>query len=302
MVAALALIRGGYAAEGAAALQDLMNAEVWRKPDMLCGCISDAAGFGMALYLLLENVPRHTEAIKIATTLAGKVRPDINAWGSTQANAWAALGLASFAADFPSDKDNTVVIRKDGKQTVHNVKTKLDIVMTPGKPVTVINSGKSVFAVRQTSEGNPVKAQDKEGAIKLRRMYLDKHGLPTNHVKHGEVVIVRIYLKAPDDITDLAICDILPAGLEIEDERVLLPNTAKAVNANGLRSKYLEKGVDRFLFFGNYQQKENEHAYLEYRTRAVTRGIFTLSSCSAEAMYDPDLTGAIAGKGQFTVE
>ena len=302
MVAALALIRGGYAAEGAAALQDLMNSEVWRKPEMLCGSVSDAAGYGMALYLLLENVPRHPEAIKIATTLAGKVRPDINAWGSTQANAWAALGLASFAADFPSDKDNTVVIRKDGKQTVHNVKTKLDIVMTPGKPVTVINSGKSVFAVRQTSEGNPIKAQDKDGAIKLRRMYMDKNGLPVNRVKHGEVVTVRIYLKAPHYITDLVICDILPAGLEIEDERLLLRSSAKTVNKNGFYSKYLERGVDRFLFFGNYYQKDNEHAYLEYRTRAVTRGVFSLSSCSAEAMYDPDLTGSIAGKGQFTVE
>ena len=302
MIAALALIRGGYAAEGAAALQDLMNAEVWRKPEMLCGCISESAGHGMALYLLLENVPRHPEAIKIATVLAGQIRPDINAWGGTQANAWAALGLASFAADFPSDKDNTVVIRMNGKQTVHNIKTKLDIVMTPGKPVTVINSGKSAFAVRQTSEGNPVKALDKDGAIKLRRMYLDKNGLPTNRVKHGEEVTVRIYLKAPDDITDLAICDILPAGLEIEDERLLHRNSASAVNKNGLRSKYLEKGVDRFLFFGNYYQKDNENAYLEYRTRAVTRGVFSLSSCSAEAMYDPDLTGSIAGKGQFIVE
>jgi uncharacterized protein YfaS (alpha-2-macroglobulin family) len=166
----------------------------------------------------------------------------------------------------------------------------------------VINSGKSAFAVRQTSEGNPVKALDKDGAIKLRRMYLDKNGLPTNRVKHGEEVTVRIYLKAPDDITDLAICDILPAGLEIEDERLLHRNSASAVNKNGLRSKYLEKGVDRFLFFGNYYQKDNENAYLEYRTRAVTRGVFSLSSCSAEAMYDPDLTGAIAGKGQFIVE
>ena len=302
MVAALALIRGGYAAEGAAALQDLMNAEVWRKPAMLCGCINDAAGLGMALYLLLENVPRHPEAIKIATVLAGKIRADINAWGSTQANAWAALGLSAFAADFPSDKNNTVVVRMDGKQTVHNVKTKLDIVMTPGKTVTVINSGKSVFAVRQTSEGNPVKAQDKDGAIKLRRMYLDKNGLPVNRVKHGEEVTVRIYLKAPHYITDLVICDILPAGLEIEDERLLLRSSAKTVNKNGFYSKYLERGVDRFLFFGNYYQKDNEHAYLEYRTRAVTRGVFSLSGCSAEAMYDPDLAGSIAGKGQFTVE
>ena len=302
MIAALALIRGGYAAEGNAALQDLMKAEVWRKPEMLCGCNRDAAGLGMALYLLLENMPRHPDAGKIAALLASKIRPDRNAWGDTQANAWAALGLAAFAADFPSKGENTVVIRQDGSQKAFSVKTKLDIAMTPGKTVTVINSGKSVLTIRQTTEGHPVKAEKRNGTIQMRRMYLDENGFPVSSVKHGETVTVRIYLKAVNDITDLVICDLLPAGLEIEDERLLNRTNARNIKKNGLSSKYMEKGVDRFLFFGDYDSDRTEPVYLEYRTRAVSRGVYTLSGCSAEAMYDPDLTGSIPGQGHFIVE
>ena len=61
-------------------------------------------------------------------------------------------------------------------------------------------------------------------------------------------------------------------------------------------------GVDRFLFFGDYDSDRTEPVYLEYRTRAVSRGVYTLSGCSAEAMYDPDLTGSIPGQGHFIVE
>lgn len=303
MIAAFALIRGGYAAEGASVLSDLMQAEVWRKPEMLCGCVNEAAGLGMTLYLLLENMPRHPEAIKIATLLAEKIRPDYNAWGGTQANAWAALGLAAFAADFPSNGNNTVVIRQNGKQQEYTVKTTLDIAMTPGKTVTVINSGKSVFTVRQTSEGHPVKAESRKGAIKLYRMYLNENGFPVTSVKHGEIVMVRIYLKSSKDIEDLVICDLLPAGLEIEDEHLLNRSSAKNIKKNGLYSKYMEKGVDRFLFFGDYCSSDRkEPAYLEYRTRAVSRGVYTLSGCSVQAMYDPDVTGSIADNRTFTVE
>ena len=70
VIAALAMIRGGYAAEGVNFLNDLLKQGAWANAETICGSKGDAAGLGMLLTLLLENVPRSPYAKPVIFTRA----------------------------------------------------------------------------------------------------------------------------------------------------------------------------------------------------------------------------------------
>ena len=306
VIAALAMIRGGYAAEGVNFLNDLLKQGAWANAETICGSKGDAAGLGMLLTLLLENVPRSPYALPIANALAKQLRPDSSAWGSTQANAWASMGLAAFAADFPTAEVSKAQITQDGKVRTETFKDTVSFSIQPGKPVVINNQGDGLFQVRITSAGHPTKAVATDRDILLKREYLDENGFPVTRVKHGDIVYVRIYLKAPHTIDNLVLCDILPAGLEIEDPRLATRSAAgagKKASGNSLYVKYLERGTDRFILSGAYEQLESGNpGFIQYRTRAVTRGSYTFSSCTVEDMYDPDMNGTFQQSGVFVIE
>ena len=126
-------------------------------------------------------------------------------------------------------------------------------------------------------------------------------------LRHGELAFVRITADSPEVVENIVISDLLPAGLEIEDEALATRmDTSGRIPKNILlknRQEFsrTEKRDDRFLVFGTLYGS----AYAIYTVRATTPGRFAVPALHAEAMYDPDMNGTFipaAGEDVFEVK
>jgi len=309
-LAAAALIRGGYAGEGAEPLRQSLANSAWLYDKSPAAGVNDTASrAGMALDILMKCDPKGNKdaAAKLAAFLAGRIRQDGNCWGTTQSNAWAAMGLAAFAEYYPPADMSGVMTAAD--RTRHELagKTVHGFVLANKGANTVSNSGSADFFVQTVVKGVPKDAQTASGPIKLKREFFDENGNPVTSLKHGELAFVRITADAPGVVENLVLSDILPAGLEIEDDALATRASASGRIPNKIKlAKYCEfsrteKRDDRFLAFGTLY----DSAYAIYTVRAVTPGKFRIPAVHAEAMYDPDMNGTFvppAGQDVFEVK
>lgn len=309
-LAAAALIRGGYAGEGAEPLRTALSDPDWLyKTSGLIGITDTAARAGMVLNILMKCDPKGSKdtAAELAAFLAGRIRKDGNCWGTTQSNAWAAMGLAAFAEYYPpADVTGSVSLPGQDKKDEFSGVTKKDGLAVDLSGRTVVgNTGSTDFFVKAVIKGIPKNAKAASGPITLKREFFDEKGNPVTSLKHGELAFVRITADSPDVVENIVISDLLPAGLEIEDEALATRmNTSGRIPKNILmnnRQEFsrTEKRDDRFLVFGTLYGS----AYAVYTVRAVTPGKFLIPALQAEAMYDPDMNGTfIPAKGEDVFE
>ena len=305
-LAAAAMIRGGYAGEGAEPLRQSLADSAWLHDKSPAAGINDTASrAGMALDILMKCDPKGNKdaAAKLASFLAGRIRKDGNCWGTTQSNAWAAMGLAAFAEYYPTVKVNGKFTFEDRCEEFTDAIKK----NVANGESSVKNTGSADFFVQAVVKGVPKNAQAASGPIKLKREFFDENGNPVTSLKHGELAFVRITADAPGVVENIVLSDILPAGLEIEDEELATRTNASSRIPKKIKlDKYCEfcrteKRDDRFLAFGTIY----DSAYAIYTVRAVTPGKFMIPAVHAEAMYDPDMNGTFippAGQDVFEVK
>ena len=297
-LAAAALIRGGYAGEGAAPLRDSLADTSWLYGKSPAAGMDDAASrAGMVLNILMKCDPNGSRdaAAKLASFLAGRIRKDGKCWGTTQANAWAGMGLAAFAEYYPpADVNGVVSLPGQNRKDEFSGVAKKDGIVPDLKGKTVVgNTGGTDFFVKTVVKGVPKNVEAAAGPIKLKREFFDEKGNPVTSIRHGELAFVRITADSPDVVENIVISDILPAGLEIEDEALATRMNASGRIPANIRLKdrqqfsRTEKRDDRFLVFGTLYGS----AYAIYTVRAVTPGRFAIPALQAEAMYDPDMNG-----------
>jgi hypothetical protein len=101
-----------------------------------------------------------------------------------------------------------------------------------------------------------------------------------------------------DDLENVAIVDILPAGFEIENPRLESRAGIPWISEKGFKPDYMDIRDDRLIFFGKFPRQQEKRFY--YALRAVTRGDFVLPPVAAEAMYDPTKS-SVASSGKIRV-
>ena len=301
LLAGGALVKGGYASLGAPAMRQALAAHCCNEDGVPTAYADKACRLGMALYILMDcALPDEELAARLALELAKSIRPDGSAWGTTQANAWAALGLAAYAEKYPPMPAQARVTVKGKSED----KTFSGVVTLPAENgVSVVNASNGTLIVESGIRGIPRKTPPTGGAVRISRQYLNEKGEAVTSVRHGDKVRVRIRFETPVAIDSFVIADLLPAGLEIEDELLAgraatLPDTGSA-RSGAFRPKRLEKRDDRFIAIGSTDKGGSE---IVYQTRAVIRGTFAIPPVHAESMYRPDLRGIFSTPGVFTVE
>ena len=309
-LASAALVRGGHAGEGAESLRAALADPTWLyQTSQLVGITDTTSRAGMVLSILMKCDPKGSEAAaaELASFLAGRIRKDGECWGTTQANAWASMGLAAFAEYDPPADPSGVMTAAD--RTRHELAGKVlnRFELATAGANTVSNTGKSNLYVRTVVSGVPKHVKASAGQIRLKREFFDENGNPVSSLNHGELAYVRITADSPDVVENIVISDLLPAGLEIEDDELATRmNTAGRIPSKLLikdRQQFsrTEKRDDRFLVFGTLYGS----AYAIYTVRAVTPGKFVVPALHAEAMYDPDMNGTFipaAGEDVFEVK
>jgi uncharacterized protein YfaS (alpha-2-macroglobulin family) len=120
-------------------------------------------------------------------------------------------------------------------------------------------------------------AVETKNGIEVFREFLNEKGQVVKEVKMGDVVTVRINVRSlSGPIHDLAIVDLLPAGLEAD--------TASLRKGGGTWiPDYVDIREDRIVFYGTANAAV---ASVSYQARAVNSGNFTVPPLFAEAMYN----------------
>ena len=143
--------------------------------------------------------------------------------------------------------------------------------------------------------------------IQLERRYFDLKGsrLKTTDFKVGELLLVELAYKVEEAMPHLLIVDLLPAGLELENQNLATAFDLQDVKREGesivslmqsLDIRYQEFRDDRYVAAVNTGWRRDGRLY--YLARAVSSGEFTIPPTFAEDMYRPELRhmGGAAGK------
>jgi uncharacterized protein YfaS (alpha-2-macroglobulin family) len=143
--------------------------------------------------------------------------------------------------------------------------------------------------------------EEYDRGLKVNRVYLDNWGQPVNYdsLKQGDIVVAEITMTAlGDNLENVIITDMLPAGLEIENPRLQSRTVIDWVGEKATAPDYMDIRDDRLNIYLNLTRGKTVEFY--YMLRAVTTGSFVLPPVKGEAMYDP-FQSSVANSGMIQV-
>ncbi len=166
-------------------------------------------------------------------------------------------------------------------------------------PVSTQNTSGDTLYQQMTISGYPSQAPAAGGEnLRIRRDYLGMNGqaLDLRSLKSGELVLVHLEVKAKARVPDALVVDLLPAGLEIENQN-LAKSAASLQDASEsvkqwrksmayARVKHQEFRDDRYVAAVDLQSFDTLH--LLYLARAVTPGTYRVPPPQVESMYRPN--------------
>lgn len=181
------------------------------------------------------------------------------------------------------------------------------------EPLSLRNSGDEPLYQQLALSGYPLKAPAAGGEnLSIQREYLGMDGRPLDlkELRSGELVLVHLTLAAKQRVPDALLVDLLPAGLELENQNLAqsaasLADAGTAVqewqksmaNAN---LKHQEFRADRYvaaLDLGAYGS-----THLLYLARAVTPGSYRVPPPQIESMYRPNWQALGETPGRLVVK
>ena len=302
-LAAAALLQAGYSGEAYPHLKRLLKKEIWRLNDDAPHFARESARAGMTLYILLQLQADAPETVaKLRQTLLNALQPNGAGWGVTHDNAWAVLGLAELERHSAAAKGSAAVTLTDGRKIQPDLTRGTEIKLNGPDGFMVENTGNTPIYLQYRIQGIPVKSEPVRGALRLRREILRK-GKTVHSAAQGDLLTVRIRIESTGRIQDLVLSDLLPGGLEIEDERFATRagrSVPRPVKNRILSVKHQEKRFGEFVLCGDLLNKGYDE--ITYQVRAVTRGKYLMGSTAAEAMYDPQTRSFEHGNGFFEVK
>ncbi|MCT4716727.1 alpha-2-macroglobulin family protein [Enterobacteriaceae bacterium H18W14] len=174
------------------------------------------------------------------------------------------------------------------------------------------NTGTSNLYLRLDSAGYPQQAPAPySNVLHVERHFLDAKGnsKSVSALKSGELVMVWLDVWADKNVPDALVVDLLPAGLELENQNLSDSSASLADSSNEVQGllnqmqqadiQHLEFRDDRFV--AALPLSEGQHATLVYLARAVTPGTYTVPVPQVESMYVPQWRANGASAGVLTV-
>ncbi|MFG0380188.1 alpha-2-macroglobulin [Pseudomonas sp. zbq_18] len=163
-----------------------------------------------------------------------------------------------------------------------------------------------------TISGYPTQAPAPSGNnLSIERGYYDLSGnaLDLSDLRSGQLVLVHLAVRAEERVPDALVVDLLPAGLELENQN-LAQSAASLEDAGGALKDWLkamqnapikhqEFRDDRFVAAVDVNSYDSTH--LLYLARAVTPGTYRVPPPQVESMYRPAWNALGATPAQLVV-
>ncbi|MNE03381.1 hypothetical protein D3C80_958800 [compost metagenome] len=172
----------------------------------------------------------------------------------------------------------------------------------------VTNSGMGPLWVRLDTSGYPEYApQPSSNVLQIERHILATDGSTKSlsSLKSGELVLVWLEVKANQNVPDALVVDLLPAGLELENQNLASSSASLQDSGSEVQNllsqmqqadiQHMEFRDDRFV--AAVPVNEGQPVTLVYLARAVTPGTYQVPVPLVESMYVPQwrATGAASG-------
>lgn len=162
----------------------------------------------------------------------------------------------------------------------------------------VTNTGEHPLWLRLDSSGYPANSPTAtSNVLQIERQFLGTDGetKSLSSLRSGELVLVKLDVKASQNVPDALVVDMLPAGLELENQN--LANSSANLQDNGgevqewlnqmqqADIQHMEFRDDRFV--AAVALNANQPVTLVYLARAVMPGAYQVPPSQVESMYVP---------------
>ncbi|MCB9992876.1 MAG: alpha-2-macroglobulin family protein [Hyphomicrobiaceae bacterium] len=246
--------------------------------------LRDMAG---VLALAAEFKPSGVDLSALSKRLA--TLRDLDAYTSTQENAWTLLAAASLGENAA---DGAISINGE-PVTGSAYRRFLDHAFAAG-PVTVTNTSNQPTEITLSASGIPtVPPEASSHGFALTRSYYQLDGTPIDNLEqvtqNDRFVVVLTARARTLGSGQYVITDPLPAGFEIENPDLSAGGGASDLSwLNVSTPDHTESRTDHFMAAFNYYSEVSDFS-AAYLVRAVTPGNFTGPGAAVEDMYRPDL-------------
>ncbi|MGQ9779749.1 MAG: alpha-2-macroglobulin family protein [Bacillota bacterium] len=249
------------------------------------------------LSVLADLDPSHPAIPRLVDRLVKAIR--IDAWGTTQENAFALMALGKLmrrkgTGDYTGEVlvNGKVIAVFDAKGT-----KRLDDPKLGGGEIVIRVEGTGECYYYAEAAGVPEKPPTAVShGLKVERGFFDRRGgrLDPARIRQGDLVVVGLTVETGEDnVKNVALVDLLPAGLEIENPRLATTAELGWVSENSFTPTYVDIRDDRLIVFADFGRAGVYRFY--YAARAVSRGTFALPPLRAECMYEPEVYGVASG-------
>ncbi len=232
----------------------------------------------------------HGKAKKLITYL------EQNRYGNTQESAFVVTALAAYFEDLTKNQGNAAatVVGPEGQKNIDGTTAYQQTHKGPAGLFTVSNTGQTQIFINVTTGGIPLKPETAaySDGVAVTRAFRTNRGeaYTSAELRQSEAYVVELALKCDQDIENLVVADLLPAGIEIENPRMRVESLPKDTFKKALQPSYLDVRDDRLILAFDKIRKGTHHFY--YVVRAVTPGTYQYPPVVAECMYDASVKGA----------
>lgn len=242
---------------------------------------------GIALNALMETNPTDPQVPTLSRELSRymQTRPYLN----TQEQVWGLLALGK-QARLANQTVATATLTGGGKQVASSKgeSVRADLRAYLNSPLQLAVQGKGLMyyfweVQGLTADGSYVQ---EDAFLKVRRSYYDRSGAPitTNTFRQNDLVVVKLSLQSQWNgvVENVVITDMLPAGFEIENTRLVDLPELKWIKDEAV-ADYLDYRDDRINLFTSAGSQPRDFYYM---VRAVSPGTYQLGPVQADAMYN----------------
>ncbi|GAB3831757.1 alpha-2-macroglobulin [Hymenobacter jeollabukensis] len=251
---------------------------------------SPVRDLGLALNTLIDADPQNPLVAQMARQLSRQVKSA--GWLSTQERSFALLALGKVARQNKNATVTATLAEVTGAVLgQYKGPQDLNVNNVANRRLSLKTAGTGSLYYFWTLEGiSPTgRITEEDQYLQVRRQFLDRTGAPVGRAefRQNDLIVVKITLQAgtyAGEVPNVAITDLLPAGLEIENPRIgAVRELTWATDA--ATPDYLDVRDDRINLFTTATQQPKHFYYL---ARAVSKGTFKLGPVSADAMYNAE--------------
>jgi hypothetical protein len=211
--------------------------------------------------------------------------------GSTQETAFIITALATYLSSIAENIDNAAgrIEMAGSSETVSGEQTFHRVLSGPGEGFTVTNTGATPLFLDVVTRGIPLqpKTEAEAEGLALMRLFDGKAEVP--NFEQAGTYVVTLDIRCEEELENVVVADLLPAGLEIENPRLQADASATSKYKDGIEASHLEVRDDRLVVVFE-RLKPGRHKF-HYIVRAVTPGSFQYPGAVAECMYAPYIRG-----------